>query len=63
MMWNMGSIIGPLVGGLLANPASLYPTIFAENRFLTTFPWVMPNLVVGTFLLVGWIIGILFLEV
>jgi hypothetical protein len=56
-------MIGPLVGGLLANPVSLYPTVFGGNRFLTAFPWVMPNLVVGAFLVVGWTVGILFLEV
>ncbi|KAF2182342.1 MFS general substrate transporter, partial [Zopfia rhizophila CBS 207.26] len=63
MVWNIGrSIIGPLLGGLLSNPASQYPRIFGANKFFSTFPWVLPNMVVCTLLLAGLVSGILFLE-
>lgn len=63
MVWNIGSIVGPVLGGLLSDPASQYPKIFGGNGFFTTFPWILPNLVVGILLSTGLISGTIFLEV
>jgi MFS family permease len=37
MCFNIGVIIGPILGGLLADPAGSYPKIFGHNKFLQTF--------------------------
>ncbi|ORX99415.1 major facilitator superfamily domain-containing protein [Clohesyomyces aquaticus] len=62
MMWNIGSILGPMLGGLLADPASQYPKLFGGNKFLISLPWLLPNLVICTILFIGLVSGIFFLE-
>lgn len=62
MTFNIGVIIGPLLGGLLADPVGTYPTIFGPGGVLggkegvwlfTRWPYVLPNLVSAAFLLLG----------
>ena len=43
--WSLGLVVGPALGGMLANPATLYPKIFGESELLTTFPYLLPNLI------------------
>ncbi|KAL2194240.1 major facilitator superfamily domain-containing protein [Corynascus similis CBS 632.67] len=42
-----GNLVGPVLGGLLANPAAEYPSIFPQNSLWTSYPFLLPNLVVG----------------
>lgn len=44
---NMGLLFGPLLGGALANPAKLYPSVFGGVRFFLDYPYALPSLVVG----------------
>lgn len=53
MCFNIGVIIGPVLGGLLADPASNYPSMFGKNRFFLAFPYALPNLVSAIFLLIS----------
>lgn len=50
MCFNIGVIIGPILGGLLADPAGSYPKIFGHNKFLQKFPYAPPNLLSAFFL-------------
>lgn len=41
---NVGVILGPAVGGILANPAEAYPSWFGNSHFLKKYPYILPNL-------------------
>lgn len=51
MCFNIGVIIGPILGGLLADPARSYPSIFGGITWLLKYPYAPPNLVSAFFLL------------
>ncbi|SMR50651.1 unnamed protein product [Zymoseptoria tritici ST99CH_1E4] len=60
MTFNIGVIIGPLLGGLLADPVGSYPGLFAPGGkfggkdgvwLFVRFPYALPNLINATFLL------------
>lgn len=51
MTFNIGIIIGPILGGLLADPANSHPGLFGNVEFFRRFPYALPNLVSAFFLL------------
>jgi len=51
MCFNVGVIIGPILGGLLADPAGTYPKLFGHIAFFKKFPYAAPNLLSAFFLL------------
>jgi MFS family permease len=61
-VWCLGSIIGPTLGGALAQPCLNYPRLFLRGSIFDRFPFLLPNLVCVSFLVLGITIGILFLE-
>ncbi|KAI5799190.1 major facilitator superfamily domain-containing protein [Peziza echinospora] len=61
-IWCIGSIIGPAVGGALADPIKQYPEYFKPGGFLEEYPYALPNLFASAVLFIGVIFGILFLE-
>lgn len=61
-VWCLGSIIGPALGGALAQPCLNYPRLFVRGTIFDSFPFLLPNLVCVTFLVLGVTIGVLFLE-
>ncbi|KAH7397406.1 major facilitator superfamily domain-containing protein [Pyrenochaeta sp. MPI-SDFR-AT-0127] len=71
MTFNIGVIIGPILGGLLADPVASYPSIFGPGSWLggnggvqwmKHWPYALPNLMSAVFLLFSSIAVILFLE-
>ncbi|KAK0514687.1 hypothetical protein JMJ35_003304 [Cladonia borealis] len=61
-VWCLGSIVGPALGGALAQPCDNYPTVFPRGTIFDHYPFLLPNLVCAAVLAVGVLIGILFLE-
>lgn len=51
MCFNIGVIIGPIMGGLLADPAGSYPQLFGKIAWLKAYPYAPPNLLSAFFLL------------
>ncbi|KAK5701849.1 hypothetical protein LTR97_004667 [Elasticomyces elasticus] len=53
MTFNIGVIVGPLLGGLLADPVGSYPTLFGEayGGWLKRWPYALPNFVMACFLM------------
>ena len=62
LVWTIGSIFGPALGGGLASPATHHPKIFGKNNLLLKFPFALPNLIASIFFLSGLATGILFLR-
>ncbi|KAK3394866.1 major facilitator superfamily domain-containing protein [Podospora didyma] len=50
MTFNIGVIIGPILGGVLSDPAGSYPSFFGQIRFFQRFPYAAPNLLSAFFL-------------
>lgn len=61
-VWCLGSILGPMMGGALARPVLSYPTLFKPGTIFDRFPFLLPNLVCVVVLILGIVIGVLFLE-
>ncbi|KAB5577571.1 major facilitator superfamily domain-containing protein [Coniochaeta sp. 2T2.1] len=51
MTFNIGVIIGPVLGGILSDPAGSYPTVFGRVKFFRDFPYAAPNILSTFFLL------------
>jgi Major Facilitator Superfamily len=61
-VWSIGTIIGPALGGLLAQPAKAYPDLFPKHGFFSRFPWALPNLVCAALMLVSIVATYFFLD-
>ncbi|RYP09673.1 hypothetical protein DL765_008373 [Monosporascus sp. GIB2] len=62
MCFNIGVIIGPVLGGLLSDPAGSYPGMFGNVDFLRKFPYAMPNVISAIFLCFSFIAVWMLLE-
>lgn len=59
---NLGLFVGPLLGGVLADPAHQYPGMFGHVKFLLEYPYVLCSLVVGLLGLVAVFSSAFFIE-
>jgi hypothetical protein len=48
-----GVIIGPILGGLLADPAGSYPSLFGQVGWFIKFPYALPNIISAFFLFIA----------
>ncbi|KAF2732540.1 MFS general substrate transporter [Polyplosphaeria fusca] len=71
MTFNIGVIIGPILGGLLADPVGSYPSIFGPGspiggrtgvQWMSKYPYALPNLMSASFLFFSCCGVVLFLE-
>ncbi|KAL0735945.1 hypothetical protein Bca4012_012155 [Brassica carinata] len=56
--WGIGLIIGPAMGGFLAQPAKQYPSLFSEESVFGKFPYFLPCLAISCFALLVTIISL-----
>ncbi|KAF3434301.1 hypothetical protein FNV43_RR25404 [Rhamnella rubrinervis] len=47
--WGIGLIIGPAMGGFLAQPAEKHPNIFSKNSLFGRFPYFLPCFCISLF--------------
>jgi MFS family permease len=62
LVFSVGSMLGPMLGGALANPLKRPSDDHTDGPFLWKYPYALPNIVSASFFLVGISIGILFLR-
>ncbi|XP_047150076.1 protein ZINC INDUCED FACILITATOR-LIKE 1-like isoform X3 [Vigna umbellata] len=47
--WGVGLVIGPALGGYLAQPVLKYPNVFPADSFWDRFPYFLPCFVISAF--------------
>ncbi|RCI06858.1 hypothetical protein CU098_008806 [Rhizopus stolonifer] len=66
LMYGLGSIIGPMLGGFLSHPVQNYPSIFGHlgylTDFLTEYPYFLPCFISAFICVLGLIFGFFYLE-
>lgn len=63
LVYTVGAIFGPTLGGALANPLRIDPRApRGEGGLLERFPYCLPNIVAAVFFAVGIVVGWLFLQ-
>ncbi|KAI4341200.1 hypothetical protein MLD38_025953 [Melastoma candidum] len=60
--WGIGLVLGPAIGGYLAQPAEKYPSLFSEDSIFGRFPYFLPCLVISLYTVVALIVCFLLPE-
>lgn len=56
-VWSVGTILGPSIGGVFAEPVETYPQFFHKGGIFDKFPYLLPNLICSALMLVSVIAG------
>ncbi|KAJ3498122.1 hypothetical protein NLG97_g1368 [Lecanicillium saksenae] len=59
---NIGTTLGPLLGGILADPVAQYPGLFKDVAFFERFPYALVGIALAVVGIVGIVATSLFLE-
>ncbi|KAJ1916115.1 hypothetical protein IWQ60_008217 [Tieghemiomyces parasiticus] len=59
---NLGTLLGPVIGGLLSRPADHYPGLFGHSILFRRFPYLLPCLVCAAIGLCAWTLAFFLLE-
>lgn len=62
LVYSIGSVFGPAIGGALSNPLNQDPTGPRGTRFLERFPYALPNMCAAVIFVFGITTGFLFME-
>jgi len=57
LIWSLGSTIGPILGGILAEPAKRWPLLFGNVKFFQSHPYFLPCVAAGLFALLSGVIA------
>ncbi|KAF3360115.1 hypothetical protein VDGD_00570 [Verticillium dahliae] len=56
-VWSIGTILGPFIGGTMADPHKSWPEAFPVGSLFYNFPYLLPNLVCAALLFVSIVLG------
>ncbi|KAI9143086.1 major facilitator superfamily domain-containing protein [Paraphysoderma sedebokerense] len=62
LLWGIGTIAGPALGGFLADPARQFPSVFGSCEFLKQYPYFLPCFISSLISLAGFFIGYFYFE-
>ncbi|KAG5717299.1 Protein ZINC INDUCED FACILITATOR-LIKE 1 [Termitomyces sp. T112] len=62
IVWTSGSALGPIIGGLLSQPAKRWPNLFQKFIFFHQFPYYLPCVVSALIALVSSLFGFIGLK-
>ncbi|KAG6877031.1 hypothetical protein C0993_010905 [Termitomyces sp. T159_Od127] len=62
VMWTFGSALGPIIGGLLAQPEKRWPDVFEKLVFFKHFPYFLPCAVAAFIALITSVFGFMGLK-
>lgn len=62
LVFTVGSVFGPILGGVLSNPYQVDPRKPHGKHLLERFPYLLPNIVAAALFTLGIIVGWLFLQ-
>ncbi|KAJ1662329.1 hypothetical protein IW140_005960 [Coemansia sp. RSA 1813] len=57
LMWNIGAVAGASIGGIFADPAHQYPSVFGNIQLFRTFPYLLPCAIGCSVTLFGLVMG------
>ncbi|KAJ3313769.1 hypothetical protein HDV04_001573 [Boothiomyces sp. JEL0838] len=60
--FGLGTIAGPMFGGLLVDPVKQYPGIFGSFQLFIDYPYLLPCAASSVFSIIGTFIGYIYLE-
>ena len=62
--WSVGSILGPIIGGTLADPVGQHPGLFHGKlrELFTRFPYALPNIVASVLFAIALVFGVIYLK-
>ncbi|KAI2469406.1 MFS general substrate transporter [Annulohypoxylon bovei var. microspora] len=61
-VWSIGTIIGPAIGGMLADPHDTWPSAFPKGTLFADYPYLLPNICCAALLLISICLGYFLLE-
>lgn len=61
-VWSIGTIIGPAIGGYFCNPSENFPSTFSSHGLFAKFPYLLPNLICASLLVIAIVAGLLAIE-
>uniref|UniRef100_A0A060SXH1 ARAD1A13112p n=1 Tax=Blastobotrys adeninivorans TaxID=409370 RepID=A0A060SXH1_BLAAD len=66
LLWQVGCVIGPMLGGYLAEPVETHPEWFSKGSkayiLFSKYPFLLPNIIVSSVLVLGMSVAFLFLK-
>jgi len=60
LMFSIGLFIGPLLGGLISEPTTLFPSL--DGTIFDSYPYLLPNITYAVFAVVALLVGACALE-
>lgn len=60
-VWSIGTILGPSIGGLFAEPVANFPSYFHKGGLFEKFPYLLPNLICSVLMVISILAGYFFL--
>lgn len=58
-VWSIGTIVGPCIGGTFADPHESWPDAFPKGGLFERCPYLFPNLICASLLLISIVLGFL----